>query len=629
MDEPSRNQPCPCGSGKKYKHCCGRSNSSVVNSSFNVSDKSFRRLVEQGLTYHQRGELLEALRTYDRALRQQPVDAGLLGLKGMVLHQQGKNAEAKGLIERGLKINPLDPRLHNYLAQVLDALGDSTGAELSFIQAVRLEPRYIEAWWNAGKSMLRNHRAKEAIHTLSHAHALAPHNGEILMDLVEAHFLARDLAKSESLLRYASQLGYAPLVVQAWLSVVLRELGREEEARGCAIVPDNVDAPGRQLVFETMNKIGRDELHIGNLRAAEYWLGEAIRLDQEVPGPYVSLAATRKFTLADEPLVNKMLHMLATSPQEQCRELEFALGKVYADMGKDELSFTHYASGNDLVRRRVPFDPLFLEKQVNQLIEWFSRDQVRALPIGSNSDVPILIVGTPRSGTTLTESIISSHSAVVGAGEMDYWSRVKPHWQKIFPHAYTSEMASRLADEYLMFMRQHSQNAMRITDKMPGNFMHLGIIHSVMPKAKLIHIQRHPIDACLSIYFQNFPDGHSYKWDLGSLAYWYEEYQRIMAHWRSVLPPESLFEFWYEDLVDDTEGVSRQIMAFLGLEWEPRQLDFYKQDRAVFTASKWQVRQPVYSSSKERWRRYEKHLGPLMGLLKYARQSSALKTSKT
>jgi hypothetical protein len=150
--------------------------------------------------------------------------------------------------------------------------------------------------------------------------------------------------------------------------------------------------------------------------------------------------------------------------------------------------------------------------------------------------------------------------------------------------------------------------------------MYLGLIHSVFPRAKLIHIRRHPIDACLSIYFQNFPDRHAYKWDLESLAFWYEQYQRLMAHWRSVIPPESLHEFWYEDLVTDTEGVSRQIMEFLGMEWESGQLEYYKQDRTVFTASKWQVRQPIYKSSTERWRRYERHLGPLLGLLKYARE---------
>lgn len=619
MAEPSRNQPCPCGSGKKFKHCCGQGKASHAVGVARPAG-AFRRLVEQALTHHQRGELDEALRCYDQALRQQPGDAGLLGLKGMALHLQGKSDEAKAWIERGLKIDPRDPRLHNYLAQVLDALGDSIGAELAFIQAIRIEPGFLEAWWNAGKSMLKHQRAKEAIRALSQAHALAPGEGEILLDLVEAHFLARDLEKSESLLRQASQMGYAPVAVRAWLGAVLQEMGREEEAEAYSVVLDSLNTPDRQQASEIMQKIGRAQLQVGHLQAAEHWLNEAIKLEPDLPGSYVDLAATRKFTQSDGPLVDRMAHLLAVSPKEQCRDLEFALGKVYADLGEHDSSFAHYAAGNDLVRRFVAFDARAHEAQVSQLIEWFSRDRLGALPAGSDSQVPILIVGTPRSGTTLTESILSSHSAVAGAGEMDYWTRVKPHWWKVFPHAYTVDLATRLTNEYLIFLRQHSQTALRITDKMPGNFMHLGFIHSVLPRAKLIHIRRHPIDACLSIYFQNFPDGHNYKWDLESLAFWYEQYQRLMAHWREVLPSSALYEFWYEDLVEDTEGVSRRLMEFLGLEWEPGQLEYYRQDRAVFTASKWQVRQPIYKSSTERWRRHEKHLGPLLGLLKYARE---------
>jgi len=300
------------------------------------------------------------------------------------------------------------------------------------------------------------------------------------------------------------------------------------------------------------------------------------------------------------------------------RGLEFALGKVYTDLGDDDRSFEHYRAGNELARSKVPFDIARHVARVDREIELFSAERLAAMPRGSDSDAPILIVGTPRSGTTLTESIISSHSQVAGAGEMTFWSAAMSHVMPGFPASYTPVMAKQLADEYLVFLRQHSATAHRITDKMPGNYMHLGIIHAVFPNAKIIHTKRHPIDACLSIYFQNFPDAHEYKWDLESLAAWYEQYQRLMAHWRSVLPPGVLYEIQYEDLVEDQEGESRKLLDFLGLQWEGDVLDFHKQERAVFTASKWQVRQPVYKTSKERWRRYEKHLGPLMGLLKYA-----------
>jgi hypothetical protein len=271
-----------------------------------------------------------------------------------------------------------------------------------------------------------------------------------------------------------------------------------------------------------------------------------------------------------------------------------------------------------LTRRIVRFDANEYVASIDRLIELFSTEQLPSMPAGSASDVPIIIVGTPRSGTTLTESIISSHTQVAGAGEMVFWGDSMPQVMEGFPDSYTPSLASRLASEYLQFMRLHSQTAQRITDKMPGNYMCLGLIHAVFPKAKIIHCKRHPIDACLSIYFQNFNVSQTYKYDLQSLALWYEQYQRLMAHWRSVLPPETLFDLQYEALVEDVEGESRRMMGFLGLDWEPGQLDFQKQERAVLTPSKWQVRQPIYKTSVERWRHYEKHLGPLLPLLKYA-----------
>jgi len=248
----------------------------------------------------------------------------------------------------------------------------------------------------------------------------------------------------------------------------------------------------------------------------------------------------------------------------------------------------------------------------------FSKQAVASLPAGNDSDLPVLIVGLPRSGTTLTEQIVSSHSQVAGAGEMDFWPRLAPQVLRNFPAGCTPAIFSQLAEGYWGLLRQESPTALRVTDKMPGNFNYLGLIHAVFPKARIIHVRRHPIDTCLSIYFQQFKDSHAYKWDLESLASYYEQYHCLMAHWRSVLPAGSIFELKYEELVEDTEGVSKRLMDFIGLDWEPGQLEFHMQDRAVFTASKWQAKQPIYKTSKERWRQYEKHLGPLLRLQEYA-----------
>lgn len=610
----SRNQPCPCGSGKKYKHCCGKS---AVPPN---QEQRFQGIVKSALARHQAGDWESVLPLYDQALEIKPGDPGLLGLKGMALYQMGSLREARALIEKALEAAPNDARLHNYYGQVLEAEDESGEAALEFVQAVRLQPNYFEAWHNAGRALLKRRKASEAVYALTNALKLQPNDANTLLDMTEACFLERKLDEAEiHLARLKNMRGFQARAL-LWVSALL--VGRERGEEASAAEADALEhvAVAEEL-FDTMVKIARVELHVGNLKEAEHWLAKSMALRPESSLPYVELAVTRKFSPEDQPLVDKMESLSGGNLAiQQRRGLEFALGKVYADLQAYDEAFRHYKDANDLVRQLVPFDIENYRSKVGRLINTFSTEFVSRIPPGSDSSVPILIVGTPRSGTTLTESIVSSHSTTAGAGEVDYWNRVMPHVMDAVAKGreIPESLSRRIADEYLMFLRQHSREASRITDKMPGNYQHLGVIHAIFPNAKIIHTKRHPIDACLSIYFQNFSNTHAYKWDLGSLAMWYEQYQRLMAHWRTVLPTGGLYEIQYEKLVEDQEGESRKLLDFLGLDWEDEVLEFHKQDRSVFTASKWQVRQPVYKTSKERWRAYEKHLGPLMDLLKYA-----------
>mgnify|MGYP001030105420 FL=1 len=612
MNAPSRNQPCPCGSGKKFKHCCGaRENAATVT----PTNRSFRSHVEQGLQHHQTGNPSLALACYDRALAIQPHDPGLLGLKGMALYQLGNLDEARRLIERGKALTPNDARLRNYLAQVLDAQGEELAAELEFVAAVRLEPRYMEAWHNAGKALLKRGKANEALHAFRQALVLSPNDSAILVELVETCVLLRDHIQAETYLHRLLAADASCLPAKLWQCALLQDSGQAEASeRRLAEVLAIEDQDG---LYTALQKVGATLLRAGNLAAAEHWLTQALTLQPERPEAYGQLADVRKFSESDRGLVARMADLLPAAQGDVHRRLAFALGKAHSDLGDYDRSFGYYRAGNEGVRARVPFDAARYVEAMDQRIVQFSSEILSRLPSGSDSGVPIFIVGTPRSGTTLTESIIASHSSVAGAGEMDYWSRAMPHALRDFPHAFTADLARRIADEYLMFLRQHSASAAHITDKMPGNFLYLGMIHAIFPNAKIIHTRRHPIDACLSIYFQNFPDAHAYKWDLASLAVWYEQYQRLMAHWQEVLPPGTLYESHYERLVEDPEGESRKLLGFLGLDWEAGVLEFHQQERAVYTASLSQVRQPLYKTSKESWRRYEKHPGPLRDLLKY------------
>jgi hypothetical protein len=233
---------------------------------------------------------------------------------------------------------------------------------------------------------------------------------------------------------------------------------------------------------------------------------------------------------------------------------------------------------------------------------------------GSPSDVPVFIVGMQRSGTTLTEQIAASHPQVYGAGELEHIRRIAGMIKIGRPESTVRQLTSAdslaLAGDYLRKVREIGGDALRIVDKMPHNFQYLGLIAILFPKARIIHCTRDPMDNCVSCFTQSFTGHHGYNTDLRQLGLYYREYRRLMDHWRRVLPIPML-EIDYEEMVADQETQSRRLIDFLGLDWDPACLNFHETDRSVQTASRWQVRQPIYKTSVKRWKDYEKHLGPL------------------
>jgi hypothetical protein len=233
----------------------------------------------------------------------------------------------------------------------------------------------------------------------------------------------------------------------------------------------------------------------------------------------------------------------------------------------------------------------------------------------SASALAVFIIGMPRSGTTLAEQILASHPAVFGAGELRFWTTAAATYD---PAALNGELSDgtlcKLADDYLELLEKLSAQALRVVDKMPANFLALGLIHAALPNARFIHIRRNPIDTCLSIYFQNLNSAHTYANDLEDLAHYYTEYLRIMKHWRLALPQEAILDVPYEGLVGDPEGWSRTMLEFVGVPWDPRCMEFDQTSRAVITASRWHVRQRINNFSIERWRNYGKFIGPLLSL---------------
>jgi len=253
---------------------------------------------------------------------------------------------------------------------------------------------------------------------------------------------------------------------------------------------------------------------------------------------------------------------------------------------------------------------------VDQMISVLDQEQFKeGAPSPSDSEVPVVVVGMMRSGTTLVEQILSSHADVLPAGEQRFWAL---NWQRAFAGengGFLPRRAAQVGREYLGKLVTMYPDAPRITDKMPGNYLVAGLIHFALPNARIIHMRRHPVDTCISIY-GTFNRAHvEFAHNRENIVFAYQQYQRLMDHWRSVLPPSRFLEVDYEQLVSDRLDVARELVKFLGLEWDEAVLHHEKNVHAVSTPSAWQVRQPVYTSSVERWRRFEPWLGAFAELL--------------
>jgi len=356
----------------------------------------------------------------------------------------------------------------------------------------------------------------------------------------------------------------------------------------------------------------------GRFEQAETVFKRAIAINPKSPTVLSELANLRKMTLADTEWMIAAEELVKFALPRDEVQLRFAMGKYCDDIKDYDRAFSNYLRANQL-SKAITDNPFLSERwtrTVDRLIQINSRSRASQVLAGSSaSQRPVFIVGMPRSGTSLVEQIIASHPAVFGAGELLFWRNIASlKSTPAFESLLSESLLSGLAEEYLGHLASLNNTAIRVVDKMPDNFICVGLIHAVFPNAKFIHTQRNPIDTCLSIYFQNFSSAYKYQTDLPNLAHYYREYHRLMAHWHAILPGGTVLELRYEDLLADQEGLSRRTIEFIGLDWDERCLNYQDTERRVATASKWQVRQKIYKTSVERWRNYEKFIGPLMEL---------------
>ena len=362
---------------------------------------------------------------------------------------------------------------------------------------------------------------------------------------------------------------------------------------------------------------------LGRMDEAAELLRENIRRGYRVATSYRALADTRKFS--SEPVeLGAILEKLEEPKLDHVDRilLHHAAGKILNDLGRygeavDQFQASKIAAGHG-------FDIEAYRRRTDTLIAAFTPHLLTSkATFGNPSDVPVFIVGMPRSGTTLTEQICASHPAVHGAGELSklgtvvrsagYTQAPNGSIQKP-PQALTVVEARSMAADYLGFIQRISPSSARIVDKMPHNFQLVGMIALLFPNAKIIHCTRDPIDNCISCFFNTFNERHGYNTDLYTLGLYYREYKRLMDHWNALLPGR-IYECNYETMIADQEAELRRLIDFLGLPWDDACLRFYETERAVTTPSRWQVRQPIYQSSVKRWKKYENKIQPLIEAL--------------
>lgn len=368
---------------------------------------------------------------------------------------------------------------------------------------------------------------------------------------------------------------------------------------------------------------------VGEFELSEEHYLIALKLKPDYAEAYFNYSATRKFK-SDEPILAELEQQSVRTDladQDRCF-LGFAAGKIFNDVQEYDKAFAFYEMGNRF--KGATFDIDRFRKDINRIITVFTAERIRELAAcGHQSRVPVFIVGMPRTGTTLVEQILSSHPEIHGAGELPDISSIsgtmsqhasqKMDYPECVPYL-PGKVFSGFADAYLRRLRTFDQSAARIVDKMPGNFLHLGLLAIMFPHAKVIHCRRHPLDTCLSCYFQRFRRGHEYSFELTHVGLYFREYERLMQHWLEVLPTTP-FDLHYADLVNQQEDVSRKLLEWTGIAWDDACLSFQDNSRPVTTASNWQVRRPMYRSGLDRWKNYDQYLDPLRDALAGTAQS--------
>lgn len=540
-----------------------------------------------GLVEYKKDNLKTAIEQMEKAVQIDKRNPLYFGNLGEAYRRDRQLDKAMAAFERSLIIMPEFLKGHLGVANTFRDMGKREEAVARFRLSLAINPKFAPAYHYLALTLLDAERIKDAIPLLRKAVALRPNYYEAMLSLANTLEMAGELTEALTI--------YDTLIER---------------------LPNNI------AIHNNMGNILRN---LGKIDEAITHYEKALELDPDHVSAYYNLSRSRVGSgKKDLARMESMFDDARLNNEQKC-SLHFTVGKIYDDMGDYKKAFDHFDTGNKLDTRDKPFDAKQHSMAVERVMATFNQEFfANRKGMGSESDLPVFILGMPRSGTTLVEQTLASHPLVFGAGELSNIGQLVaslPERQgklASYPDSATlidAITACQLGEEYVAYLKSVSEGtAIRVTDKMPGNFMNIGFIAIILANAKIIHCQRHPLDTCLSNYFQHFTQVLPFSRNLADLGSYYRDYLKIMEHWHTV-SPLPILDVPYEEMANNHEEMSKKIIEFVGLEWDEACLNFHKTKRPVKTASNWQVRQPVYTSSVARWKNYDAFIQPLKDAL--------------
>lgn len=570
---------------------------------------------------------------------------------GIILQEAGKLEESLSCLERVVGLRPDYAEAHSNLGNTLKRLGRLQQARVHYVRALQLAPAYAEAMSNLSHLLNDLGEPDEAMAAARRAIDTNPRLPDAYINAAAVE-IGRD-RHIEALRWIDALLSFAPLHVGALgvRATALRQLDRLDEAladarRAVAAAPDDGETQNiLGEVLQAQNKLtdalaafdraaqpsgfasekalinrGILLMEQGDRGGAEATFEMVLARSPRSVAAWFNFADLHRFEPGD-PRISAMEALVAQDGVEGRADrtaLHFALGKAWLDAGDAERAFDHLDHGNRRKRATVSYDAARTERWIGEIAAAFPANRLqRPAADTAGSDLPVFVLGMPRSGTTLVEQILASHPHVFGAGELPALQEVinAAGLYPAFATTVTLEGEAALGRQYLDRIRPLATHHRRVIDKMPSNFLFAGLIHRILPEARILHVRRDPVDTCLSCYTKLFTREQQFAYDLTELGKFYRAYDRLMDHWRAVLPSDRFLEVRYEDIVRDIDTEARRMVAFCGLDWNAACLEFHRTERIIRTASLNQVRQPLHADSVGRWRPYAQHLMPLLDAL--------------